>query len=125
MTPAHIGSHPADATIHERTYEFVRSRYDEVAERGFTVNRNQLLAQTVQFVQDQSDASDMTAQTIASHAIGEYEGRRATVAFDLDRCTPHTVFLRDASSDRMYVVTALELSRLLARHNGQLHPERK
>jgi len=114
MTPAHT------ATIQNLACEFVRNRYSEVADRGFTVNRNQLLAQTTQFVQEQSDASDMTAQTIAGQAIGEYEGRRASVAFDIDHCTPHTVFLRDGRSGRMYVVTALELSRLLARHSGRL-----
>lgn len=111
---------PTYGFLQEIAYEFVRGRYHATAQYGMTVDRNQMLGQTARYIQGQSDVSDITAQTIASQAIGEYESRRVPVTFDIDRSTSHTVFLRDGRTGRMHAVTALELSHLLANHTGQL-----
>lgn len=111
---------PETHTLGDLAGDFVRDMYSFADREGLQINRNVLLAETAQFIQRISDTSDTTAQMIAGKAIGLYESWNKPVSFDMSHSTSHTIFLRDASTGRTHVVTAVELAKLLANHDGNL-----
>ena len=100
--------------------DFVRDMCSFGETRGIKVDRNKLLEETARFLQRLFPISDHTAQITAGKAIGLYESWGSPVAFDMNHSTSHTVFLRDSRTGRTHVVTARELSQLLAEHDGRL-----
>lgn len=110
---------PCD-TMTDLAGDFVRDMCSFAETRGLPIDRNRLLEETANFVQRVWGISDRSAQIVAGKAIGRHESWGSAVSFDMSHSTSHTIFLNDARTGRVHAVTAVELARLLAGHNGQL-----
>lgn len=107
-------------TLAEVAGDYVREAYNAAKQSGDVMDKNDLLIDVAQFLQNQFFISDQAAQIAAAQAIGFYLSWGNSVSFDMNHSSSHTVFLRDSSTGRLHCITADELAKILANRSTHL-----
>lgn len=91
---------------------FIRAHADE------HLDRQQLIARTMAYLQQGSAASDATLERATVRALTEYESRNQSCYIDVDETTAHQVAVRDPGTGAVRIFTVGDLMRLVKTPSG-------